>query len=116
MLYLCSVGKDKEKEEFVIFDKDKFEPEKYNLEPIKEITQEELKTGYCLYPIIKLSDFLFGMLNTKKRTATNRMSECKIETFKAFDYEANLIAEKKSKLSHSQRELVLKIYNEILSA
>lgn len=114
MLYLCSVKKGKE--EFIVFDKDKIEPEKYNLTPVKEITQEELKTGYCLYPIMRLSDFLFGVLNSKKRTDTNKLSECKIETFKAFEYEANLIAEKKSKLSHSQRELVLKVYNEILEA
>ncbi len=113
MFYICHLSNDQE--QFVVFDKKEFKPKDFNLEPVKEITVEELKSDYNLLPIVELNEFLLGILASKKRTTTRILAECKIETFKALEYELDLIRQKKSNLSRSQRELVQSRYNEIVT-
>lgn len=114
MYYICHLAKDIE--QFVVYDKESFKPEDFELEPVKEITIEELKSDYNLLPIIKLNEFLLGVLAKKKRTISRILAECGIETFKAFEYERDLVHSKKSKLTRAQREMVLDRYDDIVTS
>ena len=113
MLYICHIANDKAN--FVVYDKKEFKPEDFNLEPVKEITIDELKSEYSLFPLIKLDEFLLRILAHKKRTINNILAEQGIETFRALEHEYGLINLKQSKLSHSQREFVCKRYEEIIN-
>jgi hypothetical protein len=114
MFYICRINKDVEENDFILYDNKSFKPEDFNVYPVKEISIEELKNEYNLLPILSLTDFVLRTI-TKKRTNTSRLADCYIETFKAFEYERDMILQKKSKLSKSQRELVLSRYDEIVN-
>lgn len=114
MFYICRINKDVEGDDFVLYDNKSFKPEDFNVHPVREITIEELKSEYNLLPIFSLTDFVLRMI-TKKRTNTSRLADCHVETFRAFEYERDMILQKKSKLSKSQRELILLRYDEIVN-
>lgn len=113
MFYICHIPNDLE--EFVIYDRKAFKPDDFNLEGVKEITIDELKSEYNLLPILKLDEFLIGIMGRSRRTVTRILAECGIETLKAFEYERDLIKTKKSNLSRSQREMVLARYEDIVT-
>ena len=112
MFYICRLKEDLE--DFIVFDKEEIKPEDFNLDPVKQISLEELKTEYNLLPLIKLDEFLLRALRPKERTTNRILAECGIENYTAITYEKDLINQKKSNLSRSQRELVLKRYQEIV--
>jgi hypothetical protein len=113
MIYLCHLPNFSD-DVFVVYDKEEFKPEDFELEPVKEITLEELKSEYNLFPLLKLDEFLLGVISNK-RTNTRKLAEHGIETFKALVYERELIHAKRSKLSRAERDLVLERYDEILN-
>lgn len=115
MFYICRIPIPNENEEFILYDRKAFKPDDFNVEGVKEITLDEVKSDYNLLPILSLNDFVLGTLNTKMRTHYRILRECGIETFKAFEYEKGLVENKKSKLSRSQRDLVLALYTDMVT-
>ena len=85
---------------FILYDKDDFDVEKLglNLEDVQVLEPTEIMSKYDELPILNLNDFLLRTLRSRERT-TNKI----------------LIDKKESKFSSSQRRMILKKYNEILS-
>ena len=114
-LVICHIPNDERLGNFILFDNKEFKPEDFNLEKIEEIGLEDVKTKYNTLPILELNDFLLKTIRPKERTVTHILAENKVETFSDLEYQKDLISQKKSSLSHSQREMVLQRYNEICS-
>lgn len=114
-LVICHIPNDEQLGNFILFDNKEFKPEDFNLEKIEEIGLEDVKTKHRNLPILELNDFLLRTLRPKSRTVTHILSENKIETFSDLEYQRDLISQKKSNLSRSQREMVLQRYDEICS-
>jgi hypothetical protein len=105
-----------ESPEIIVFDVKDFKPSDFNLIEVKEITLDELKKEYALTPMISLNDLILRTIRPKERTVSHVLSECGIECFTALLREYLLITElKASKLSSSQRKMVIDRYNYILS-
>ena len=99
---------------FILFDSKEIKPEEFNIEKEKEITFEELETEYKRLPIISLNDYLLRSLS-KTRTTSHKLGELNLDSYEQLKYENDLIVNKKSNLSKSQRNLVQERYNEILN-
>lgn len=115
MFCLCNLP-DREDDKFIIFDKaENIEIKQFGLENKQEITFEDVISTYKTYPILSLNDFALRVFNTKARTVTHILGECKIDSWEQLENEHKLIKIKKSNLSKSKRELVEKRYNEIIN-
>lgn len=101
--------------QIIIFDAKDFKASDFNLEEIKDITLDELKSEYVFTPIMSLNDLLLRVLRPKERTVSHVLSECGIECFAALDVEQTKVNLKASKLSSNHRKLVVDRYNYILS-
>jgi hypothetical protein len=115
MFCVCNIPK-KEDNKFILFDKQEdVEIEQFGLENKQNITFEDVISTYKSYPILSLNDFAMRVFNPKARTTTHILGENNINSFEQLENEYNLIAQKKSNLSKSQRELIEKRYNELLN-
>lgn len=99
----------------ILFDKNDFKASDFNLEEVKDITLDELKSEYAFTPMMSLTDFLLRSLRPKERTVSHVLSECGIECFAALDTEQTKINLKVSNLSSNQRKMVTDRINFILS-
>lgn len=102
---------------FILYDKDDFDVEKLglNLEDVQVLEPTEIMSKYDELPILNLNDFLLRTLRPKERTTTHVLAELGIETLYHLVSNKILIDKKESKFSSSQRRMILKRYNEILS-
>ena len=102
---------------FILYDKDDFDVEKLglNLEDVQVLEPTEIMSKYDELPILNLNDFLLRTLRPKERTTTHVLAELGIETLYHIVHNKILIDKKESKFSSSQRRMILKRYNEILS-
>lgn len=114
-LVICHIPQDEKLGNFILFDKEDFNPKDFNLEEVEIIGLEDVKTKYNTLPILKLNDYLLKSIRPKERTVTHILAENHIETFSDLEYQKDLISQKRSKLSHSQRAFVLSRYDEICS-
>lgn len=107
---------ERDNEIFLLYDKEDFNVEELGLklEDVKIIEPNEILSKYDEYPIIKLNDFLLRLLRPKERTTTHILAEQGIETLYHIVSNKLLIDKKSSKLSSSQRKLVVDRYNEII--
>ena len=102
---------------FILYSKDDFKDvtEQMNIEIEKEITFEEFNKDYSFHPLMSLNDLILRSLNQKARTNTHVLNELNISCWQKLSDEYNKIQEKKSSLSRSQREMVVKTYEVITS-
>lgn len=117
MFALCSFLSNPE-EKFVLFDegKDLSElAEGMNVKIEKEISFNELKEEYSLYNLGYVNDIILRMLRPKERTSTIILGELMLDSWFRLEQEYNKIQEKKSKLSKSQRDIVIEQYNKIIN-
>ena len=116
MFIICH-PKESPTDKFVLFDKQDINLEELELplEKDEEIQFEDLISKYKLLPILSLNEFLLRILKPKARTATHILGEIGINSFYELDEEYHKIELKQSNLSKSQRELVIKRYNELLN-
>ena len=101
---------------FIIYDKKEVNLDDFSIEKIKDIDLSELESDYANLPILEFNQFLLRTLKPKERTDNHILSELRIETFNELKQEKTRIDAKVSKLSHSQRELVINRYNEIVNS
>ena len=108
----------KNDEIFLLYDKEDFNVEELglNLEDVKVLEPNKIIAEYDEYPILNLNDFLLRMLRPKERTTTHILGELGIESFYHLTHEKLLIDKKQSKLSSSQRQLVISRYNDIINS
>ena len=108
-LVVCKFPDDDK--EFLLYDKEEFNPEEFNLVKVKDTTvQESLDI-----PVLKLTDFVLRTMRPKERTDTHILGEIGLETISDLFKEKQLIDQKKSRLSKSQRDIVVKRYNEVIN-
>lgn len=82
-------------------------------EKVKEIGREELDLEpNSLHPILSFDDFILRTFNRK--TNTHKLGLLNINSFKELSNEYSLIQEKKSKLSHSEREIVSTVFESLV--
>lgn len=115
MFIICH-PKDQPDDKFVLFDKEDINLEELEIPlELDEIIQfEDLISKHRLLPILSLNEFLLRIINPKYRTATHILGEIGINSFYELEQEKSRIELKQSNLSKSQRELVIKRYNELL--
>lgn len=115
MFVLCHIPNSEI--EFILYDKSDFDLKELglNLEDVKEIEPNKIMSEYDEYPILNLNDYLLRTLRPKERTITHILSEQGIETLYHLVSNKLLIDKKESKLSSSQRKMVIQRYNEILN-
>ena len=109
-LVICKF-KDTEDLEFLVYDKKEFNPEDFGMEKVRDTTLEESSD----VAIINLNEFLLRNIYPKQRTDTHILGELGLETFDQIKAEKGLIDKKKSKLSKSQRDVVVRRYNDLIS-
>ena len=102
---------------FLLYDKEDFNVEELglNLEDVQVIEPNKIASEYKDYTILNLNDFLLRLLKHDARTSTHILGELGIETLSQLEKEKELIDNKKSKLSSSQRKSVISRYNEIIN-
>lgn len=102
--------------QFILYDKTDFDVKELglNLEDVTVLEPNKIMSEYDEYPIINLNDFLLRTLRPKERTTTHILAEQGIENLYHLVSNKLLIDKKQSKLSSSQRKLVVKRYNEII--
>lgn len=96
---------------FALYDKEEFNPEEFNLVKVKDASLNEVLD----LPILNLYDFVIRTVRPKERTDTHILGELGLETFSDLFNEKQLIDQKKSKLSKSQRDIVIKRYTELVN-
>ena len=100
--------------EIILFDEKEFKASDFNLEEVKDITLDELKSEHAFKPLMSLNDFVLRTIRPKERTVSHVLSECGIECFAALDTEKTKIDLKVSKLSSNQRKMVIDRLSNIL--
>ena len=108
---------NKNDEIFLLYDKEDFNVEELglNLEDVQIIESNKIMSEYDELPILNLNDFLLRGLKHNSRTDTHILGEVGIDTLYQLTHEKLLIDKKKSNLSRSKRDIVLKRYNDIIS-
>ena len=115
MFVLCHF-KDNPSDRIIFFDKEERNNEileNMNLEVEKDLTFKDICENYSVFPILSLNDVILTTLNPKIKTDTRRLDEMGCLFWVILETQYNLIQEKKSKLSRSQRELIVRRYNEL---
>jgi hypothetical protein len=107
---------NKNDEIFLLYDKEDFSVEELglNLEDVQVIESSKIMSEYDEFPILNLNDFLLRGLKHNARTDTHILGEAGIDTLYQLIHEKLLIEQKKSNLSRSKRDIVLKRYNDIM--
>ena len=80
----------------------------FGMSDIEEITELDR-----VYPVYSLTDIILSQI-TKKTTDSQKLENLGFYDWGSLIEEVDLILDKKSKLSRSQRELVLQRYNDVL--
>ena len=116
MFALCKF-KDKDFN-FVLYDIEDFKElaEDINIEIEKELSFEEFEKDYSFYPMLYVNDLILRSFNNRSRTSSHILDELGISCWIKLKNEYNLIQEKKSKLSRSQREILTHLYNRVLES
>lgn len=114
MFVLCKFPNNET--QFILYDKTDFDLKElgFNVEEAKELEPNKIMSEYDEYPIMNINDLLLKTLRPKERTTTHILAEQGIETLYHLVANKLLIDKKASKLSSSQRKLVVKRYNEII--
>ena len=101
---------------FLLYDKTDFDLKELGLEleDVEVIEPNKIMSEYDEVPIMNLNDFLLRMLKHNERTTTHILGELGLDSLYQLTHEKLLIDQKKSKLSSSQRKLVLQRYNDII--
>lgn len=115
MFGLCKF-KDRE-DRFILYDKEDFKDfaEQMNMEVEKELSFEEFDKDFSFYPMLHIDDIAIRALNRKFRTPTHVLDELGISSWDSLKKENLKVKEKKSRLSRSERDLVEKHFNFIIS-
>ena len=102
---------------FLLYDSSNFNVEELGLqlEDVKVIKPEKIVSEYRDYPILNLNEFLLRLLRPKERTKTHLLGELGLDSLQRLETEKQKIDAKKSILSRTQRECVLKRYNDIIT-
>lgn len=102
--------------QFILYDKTDFDVKELglNVEDVKELEPNKIMSEYDEYPIVNINDLLLKSLRPKERTTTHILAEHGIETLYHLVANKLLIDKKVSKLSSSQRRLVVERYDEIV--
>jgi hypothetical protein len=102
---------------FVLFDKKEIKEvaDHLNIEIEKTMDFEEFDKNYNKIPLLCLDDLVVRSISNKTRTNTHVLSELGISTWTEVKNEYNLIQEKKSKFSHSERKRIEDHYQLICS-
>ena len=113
MFVQCHLPNNDQK--FLLYDVTDFDVKELGLEleDVEVIEPNKIMSEYDEIPILNLNDFLLRLLNQKARTTTHILAELGIETLYHLTANKLLIDKKQSKLSRSQREMVVQRYNEI---
>lgn len=114
MFCVCQVPNHTE-DAFILYDKNEFSPDTYQLIKVKEISFEELMVDYSKLPILQLNEFAARIFNPKARTITHVLGENGIDCWAQIENEYNLIQSKQSRFSKQIRDKVIERYNEILN-
>lgn len=114
MFCVCQVPNHIE-DAFVLYDKNDFSPDTYQLIKVKEISFEELISEYKRIPILQLNEFTLRIFKPKARTTTHVLGENGINSWEQIENEYNLIQSKQSKLSKSVRDKIIERYNDIIN-
>lgn len=114
MFCICQVPNHTE-DAFILYDKNEFSPDIYQLIKVKEISFEELITNHNRLPILQLNEFTLRIFNPKARTITHVLGENGIDCWAQIENEYNLIQSKQSKLPKSVRDKVIQRYNDIIN-
>lgn len=80
----------------------------FGLSDIEEITELDR-----VYPVYSLTDIILSQI-TKKTTDSQKLENLGFYDWGSLVEEVDLILDKKSRLSRSQRELVMQRYNDVL--
>jgi hypothetical protein len=104
-------------EVFLLYGKTDFDVEKLGLqlEDVQVIEPNKIMSEYDEFPIIELNDFLLRLIKPKERTITHRLAEIGIESLYHIIGNKLLIDKKQSNLTRSQRDMVIKRYNDIIN-
>jgi hypothetical protein len=104
-------------EVFLLYDKIDFDVEKLGLqlEDVQVIEPNKIMSEYDELPIIELNDFLLRLIKPHERTITHRLAEIGIESLYHIIGNKLLIDKKQSNLTRSQRDMVIKRYNDIIN-
>lgn len=114
MFQLCHLPDSDQK--FLIYDDKDFDLKELGLKFKGEQVEPNKIMSECdEYPILNINELLLRSLNPKERTICHILSECGIESLYQLTHEKLLIEQKKSKLSASQRKMVLQRYNDIIN-
>ena len=102
---------------FLLYDKKDFDVKEIGLEleDVEVIEPNKIMSEYDELPIMNLNDFLLRMLKNNERTVTHVLGEIGLDSLYQLTHEKLLIDQKKSNLSSSQRKMVLRRYDEIIS-
>lgn len=116
MFAICHTLDNKE-DIFIMYDKKDMKEisEQMGIEIEQSITLAQLIKDYSFYPILSCDDLILRVLNRKTRTDTRVLDEIGLRSFISIKKENELIKEKASRLSRSQRETVARVYNEIMN-
>lgn len=111
MFALCHF-KDLE-DNFILYDSEDFTDliKDMNIEIEKELSYEEFDKDYSFYPIIPVNDLILKAINPKVKTNTSALDKLNISCWMSIKKEYNKIQKKESKLSKSQRDIVVKQYS-----
>ena len=103
--------------QFILYDKTDFDVKELglNVEDVQKLEPNKIMSEYDEYPIMNINDLLLKTLRPKERTITHILAEQGIETLYHLVANKLLIDKKASKLSSSQRKLVVERYNEIIN-
>ena len=103
--------------QFILYDKTDFDVKELglNVEDVQKLEPNKIMSEYDEYPIININDLLLKTLRPKERTTTHILAEQGIETLYHLVANKLQIDKKISKLSSSQRKLVVERYNEIIN-
>lgn len=114
MFIQCHLPNNDQK--FLLYDKKDFDVKEIGLEleDVEVIEPNKIMSEYDEVPIMNLNDFLLRLLKHDERTTTHVLGELGIDTLYHLVHEKLLIDQKKSKLTRSQRDKVIKRYNEII--
>ena len=107
MFILCKFPTNETR--FILYDKTDFDVKELglNVEDVQKLEPNKIMSEYDEYPIVNINDLLLKSLRPKERTTTHILAEQGIETLYHLVANKLLIDKKVSKLSSSQRKLVV---------
>lgn len=118
MFKLCHI-KEHPDVKFILYNNSDFEVDDFGFEVESELTFTNMKFDNDVanhYTIVSYQDLVLKTIQPKIQTDSDKLAKIGIRCISDLDCENTLIQLKQSKLSHSQRELVQKRYQEYESS